>query len=348
MGGRSVQVIIPLAGKGTRLRPHTHLVPKPLIKVAGRPVLDWVMDRLEGLDVEELIFITGHLKEQVETYVRKRYTIPSRFIEQQVQDGTAGAVNLARPAIHGPVMIIFVDTIFDADLSVVTSSTDDGIIWAKEVEDYQRFGVVVTDAKGYMTKIVEKPKQPISKLANIGLYYVRAVDQMWQGIDHVLASPQNKGEWFLTDAFQWMIERGARIRTAEVAGWYDCGTVTTTLETNRILLEQQLPDGTLPGRASVGGKKRQTAARRFSPSVKIVEPVHIEADVVIEESTVGPHASIEAGTVIHGSVVKNAIVGQRCRIEHCQLDGAMLGDDVVVTGLRGAAALGSHSEVRAG
>ena len=343
-----MQVIIPLAGKGTRLRPLTYLVPKPLIKVAGRPVLDWVMDRLEGLDVEELIFITGHLKEQVETYVRKRYTIPSRFIEQKVQDGTAGAVNLARPAVHGPVMIIFVDTIFDADLSIVKGSTDDGIIWAKEVEDYQRFGVVVTDAKGYMTKIVEKPKEPVSKLANIGLYWIRAVDQMWQGIDHVLAAPKNKGEWFLTDAFQWMIEHGAKIRTAEVAGWYDCGTVETTLETNRILLEQQLPDAKLPGRTSAGARRRRTAARRFSPSVKIVEPVHIDADVVIEESTVGPNASIEAGTVVHGSVVMNAIIGQRCRIEHCQLDGAMLGDDVTVTGLRGAAALGAHSEVRAG
>jgi len=342
-----VQVIIPLAGKGTRLRPLTHLVPKPLIKVAGRPVMDWVMDRLEGLDVEELIFITGHLKEQVEAYARKRYPIPSRFIEQKVQDGTAGAVNLARPAVHGPVMIIFVDTVFDADLSVVKGSADDGIIWAKEVEDYQRFGVVVTDAKGYMTKIVEKPKQPISKLANIGLYWIKAVDQMWRGIDHVLAAPQNKGEWFLTDAFQWMIERGARIRTAEVDGWYDCGTVATTLETNRILLEKQLPDGKA-GEGATGQRKRKTAGRKFSPSVKIVEPVYIEADVVLEESTVGPNVSVEAGTVVHGSVVTNAIIGRNCRIEHCRLDGAMLGDDVVVTGLHGGAALGSHSEVRAG
>ena len=340
-----MQVIIPLAGKGTRLRPHTHLVPKPLIKVAGRPVMDWVMDRLEGLDVEELIFITGHLKDQVEAYARKRYPIPSRFIEQRVQDGTAGAVHLARPVVHGPVMIIFVDTVFDADLSIVQRSTDDGIIWAKEVEDYQRFGVVVTDAQGYMTKIIEKPREPVSKLANIGLYWIRAVDQLWEGIDHVLGAPSNKGEWYLTDAFQWMIERGARIRTAEVTGWYDCGTVAATLETNRILLEKEMPGG--PSAAG-GPRRRTTASRRVSPSVTIVEPVHIDEDVVIEESTVGPNASIEAGTVIHGSVVTNAIVGRSCRIEHCRLDGAMLGDDVVVTGLRGSATLGSHSEVRAG
>ena len=112
-----MQVIIPLAGKGTRLRPHTHLVPKPLLKVAGRPVMDWVMDRLEGLDITELIFITGHLKEQVEEFARTRYRIPSRFIEQKVQDGTAGAINLARPYVTGPVLIIFVDTVFEADLT---------------------------------------------------------------------------------------------------------------------------------------------------------------------------------------------------------------------------------------
>ena len=152
-----MQVIIPLAGKGTRLRPHTHLVPKPMLKVAGRPVMDWVMDRLDGLDVTELIFITGHLKEQVEAYARARYKIPSRFIEQKVQDGTAGAVNLARPYVKEPVLIIFVDTVFEADLTLINRTDADGIIWAKEVEDYQRFGVVVTDAKGYMTRIVEKP-----------------------------------------------------------------------------------------------------------------------------------------------------------------------------------------------
>jgi CTP:phosphocholine cytidylyltransferase-like protein len=171
-----MQVIIPLAGKGTRLRPHTHLIPKPMLKVAGRPVMDWVMDRLDGLNVEELIFITGHLKEQVEAYTRQRYPVKSSYIEQKVQDGTAGAINLARPLIHGPAMIIFVDTVFEADLTLAERTQADGIIWAKEVEDFQRYGVVVTDSAGYMTKIVEKPSEPISKLANIGLYYMRNVD----------------------------------------------------------------------------------------------------------------------------------------------------------------------------
>ena len=322
-----MQVIIPLAGKGTRLRPHTHLTPKPLLKVAGRPVMDWVMDRLAGLDVSELIFVTGHLKEQVEAYARARYSIPSRFIEQTVQDGTAGAVNLARPFVREPVLIIFVDTVFEADLTLINRSDADGIIWAKEVDDYQRFGVVVTDAQGYMTRIVEKPTIPVSKLANIGLYYIRAVDSLWQGIDQVLASPKNKGEYYLTDAFQWMIEHGKRILTAEVGGWYDCGAPGTLLETNDTLL-------------------RLGAARRVEfPGVTIHDPVYIEDGVTIERSEVGPNVSLEAGTRVSDSRLRNTIVGRAATLRGVTLDGALLGNNVVLDGVRGSATLGDDSEV---
>ncbi|HVD33228.1 MAG TPA: sugar phosphate nucleotidyltransferase, partial [Gemmatimonadales bacterium] len=324
-----MQVIIPLAGKGTRLRPHTHLVPKPMLKVAGRPVMDWVMDRLKGLDVTELIFITGHLKEQVEDFARSRYKIPSRFIEQKVQDGTAGAVNLARPYVKGPVLIIFVDTVFEADLTLINRTDADGIIWAKEVEDYQRFGVVVTDAQGYMTRIVEKPSTPISKLANIGLYYIRSVDSLWQGIDHVLANPANKGEWYLTDAFQWMIEHKKRILTAEVGGWYDCGKLDTLLETNEILL-------------------RKGAARRVDfPGVTVHDPVYIEDGVTIERSEIGPNVSLESGTRVTDSRLRNTIVGRDAKLNRVELDGSLLGNGVVVEGLRGSTTLGDHSEVTA-
>ena len=325
-----MQVIIPLAGKGTRLRPHTHLVPKPLLKVAGRPVMDWVMDRLEGLDVEELIFITGHLKEQVEQYARTRYSIPSRFIEQKVQDGTAGAVNLARPHVHGPILIIFVDTVFEADLTLINRSDADGIIWAKEVEDYQRFGVVVTNAQGYMTRIVEKPSTPISKLANIGLYYIRDVEALWAGIDHVLTSPANRGEFFLTDAFQHMIEHGRRILTAEVGGWYDCGKLDTLLETNETLL------------------RKGYARRREFPGVTVIDPVLIEDGVVVERSTIGPNVTLEAGTRVADSTLEHTLVGRDALITASSLRASLLGDGVVVDRLSGSASLGNHSEVRGG
>jgi glucose-1-phosphate thymidylyltransferase len=322
-----MQVIIPLAGKGTRVRPHTHLVPKPLLKVAGRPVMDWVMDRLEGLAIEELIFITGHLKEQVEAYARSRYPIPSRFIEQKVQDGTAGAINLARPFVHGPVLIIFVDTVFEADLTLINRVDADGIIWAKEVEDYQRFGVVVTDRDGYMTKIVEKPSTPISKLANIGLYYIRDVESLWKGIDATLASPANKGEHYLTDAFQWMIEQGRRILTAEVGGWYDCGKLDSFLETNEILL------------------RKGAARRRDFPGVTIHDPVLIEDGVTIEASTIGPNVTIEAGARITGSTLRNTIVGRDAVIGDSTLDQSMLGNRARVAGLHGSVSLGDDAEV---
>ena len=322
-----MQVIIPLAGKGTRVRPHTHLVPKPMLKVAGRPVMDWVMDRVVELDVSELIFITGHLKEQVEAYASGRYGYPCRFIEQRVQDGTAGAVNLARPFITEPILIIFVDTVFEADLTVINRADADGIIWAKEVEDYQRFGVVVTDDRGFMTRIVEKPSDPISKLANIGLYYIRDVESLWRGIDHTLAAPANKGESFLTDAFQWMIEHGKRILTAEVGGWYDCGKLDTFLETNEILL-------------------RKGAARRGAyPGVTLIEPVLIEDGVSIAQSTIGPNVTIERGTTIVESTIAHALLGRDCRITDSALTHSMLGNRVSVTGFTGRLSVSDDSTI---
>ena len=217
---RAMKVIIPLAGKGTRLRPHTHLTPKPMLKVAGKPVISYLLDDLKSLGgIEQIIYITGHLKEKVEEYARKDYDFPAVFVEQTVQNGTATAVDLARPYVDQPVLIIFVDTIFDADLSLVQHSTDaDGIIWVKEVEDYQRFGVVVTDANGFMTKIVEKPTTPISKRANIGLYYIKNWKLLYEGISYVMKQPSNKGEYYLTDAFQYMIEHGAKIKVVDVEG----------------------------------------------------------------------------------------------------------------------------------
>jgi glucose-1-phosphate thymidylyltransferase len=246
-----------------------------------------------------------------------------------VQDGTAGAVNLARPHVKGPVLIIFVDTVFEADLTLINRTDADGIIWAKEVEDYQRFGVVVTDAKGYMTRIIEKPSTPISKLANIGLYYIRDVDSLWKGIDHVLANPANKGEWYLTDAFQWMIEHGKRILTAEVGGWYDCGKLDTLLETNEILM-------------------RKGASRRVEfPGVTIHDPVYIEEGARIEASEIGPNVSLEAGTVVEDSRLQNTIVGRDAKLSRVVLDGSLLGNRVVVDGLQGSVTLGDDSEVTA-
>jgi glucose-1-phosphate thymidylyltransferase len=328
-----MKVIIPLAGKGTRLRPHTHTVPKPMLKVAGKPVMDYVMDDVAKLpDVQQVVYITGHLKETVERHARDKYPIPGVFVEQVVQDGTAGAVALAKPYVDQPVLIIFVDTIFDADLSVIPGSTDDGIIWTKEVEDYQRFGVVVTDANGHMTKIVEKPKEPISKRANIGLYYIRNWKLLYEGIAHTLASPKNKGEWFLTDAFQYMIDKGAKIRVIDVAGWYDAGKLDTLLDTNRVMLEK--------GRASMPATG--------CTNVAVQEPVRIEEGAEVVDSYVGPNVVIGKGSVVRNCTLRDTIVGEGTTLTGCVLHDSMIGDRVHAEGVTGAVSLGDDAEVRQG
>jgi glucose-1-phosphate thymidylyltransferase len=331
-----VKVIIPLAGKGTRLRPHTHLTPKPMLKVAGKPVMAYVMDDVQKLgDVEQVVYITGHLKERVEEYARATVAIPSVFVEQKVQDGTAGAVALARPYVDQPVLIIFVDTIFDADLSVIHRSDADGIIWTKEVEDYQRFGVVVTDAAGYMTRIVEKPKTPVSRRANIGLYYIRNWKLLFEGIDHVLKQPTNQGEYYLTDAFQYMIDKGAKISVIDVEGWYDAGKVETLLDTNRVMLSTER-----------GGRGRARRPATVPPGVRLVDPVYIEDGVTLVDATIGPNVSLGSGAVVERSTLRDTIVGERARLTGCHLTDSLVGSEVVLDGVRGSVSIGDHSEVR--
>jgi glucose-1-phosphate thymidylyltransferase len=329
-----MKVIIPLAGKGTRLRPHTYLVPKPMLKIAGKPVMDYILDDLRTLgNVEQVIYVTGHLKEKVEEHARKDYAdLPAVFVEQKVQDGTAGAVKLAQPYVDQDVLIIFVDTIFETDLSVIRNTDADGIMWVKEVEDYQRFGVVVTDKDGNMTKIVEKPSTPISKRANIGLYYVKNWKLLFEGIDYVLKQPTNKGEYYLTDAFQYMIDKGAKIKVIDVEGWYDAGKLDTLLDTNRTVLSK--------------GKARRP--KNVEQSVTIHDPVYIEDNVTMSNSVIGPNVSIGAGSKVEGSTLTDTIVGQRATLKGSQLRNSLLGDDVLVEGLKGELTVTDHSEIRGG
>ena len=327
-----MKVVIPLAGKGTRLRPHTYVTPKPLLNVGGRPVMSYIMDDLKELGVSEVVFVTGHLGDKVQDYVAREYPeFTAHYVEQKVQDGTAGAVGLAREFIDEDVLILFVDTIFDADLSIIRDLPEDvaGIMWVKEVEDYQRFGVVVTDDKGFMKRIVEKPKDPISKLANIGLYYIRDWKLLFQGIQDVLDSTKGAGqEYYLTDAFQYMIDRGSKILTVEVDGWYDAGKPETLLETNRHLLE------TGRGRAPDGGR-----------GVKVHEPVRAEEGVTLENCEIGPNVTLMTGASVKGSRIRDSIVGANTTIEDSELHDSLIGESCVLRGARGSLSIVDHSEV---
>jgi glucose-1-phosphate thymidylyltransferase len=302
-----------------------------MLKIAGKPVMAYILEDLERLGgVDQVIYVTGHLKEKVEQYARTQFKLPAAFVEQTVQDGTAGAVKLAQPYVDQDVLIIFVDTIFETDLSVIKRTDADGIIWVKEVEDYQRFGVVVTDKDGNMTKIVEKPDTPISKRANIGLYYVKNWKLLYEGIDHVLNQPKNKGEYYLTDAFQYMIDKGAKLKVIDVEGWYDAGKLDTLLETNRIVLDK-------------GAARRPT---NVEASVTIHDPVYIEDDVTITNSTIGPNVTLGKGSRVESSTLTDTIVGSKGTIRHSQLHNSLIGDEVVIEGLRGELTVADHSEIR--
>ncbi len=241
-----MHVIIPAAGFGTRLRPHTWSKPKPLVSVAGKPILGHVLDSIAPLHPEKVIFITGYLGDQIREYVERQYTFPSAFVHQGEMKGQAHAIQLARDEVSGPVLIAFADTIFATDLSILEQTDADGVIFVKEVDKPQAFGIVELDGDR-IRRIIEKPADPPTNLAVAGIYYFRDSARLLAAIDEIMAAgKQTKGEFYLTDAIQVMIDDGARIEAATMDLWLDCGRPETLLETNRVLLARMDGDMTAP------------------------------------------------------------------------------------------------------
>jgi glucose-1-phosphate thymidylyltransferase len=319
-----MKAIIPLAGKGTRLLPHTHVTPKPLINVAGLPVMSYILDDIIDLGIQEVVFVVGYLREAIEAYVAEAYPeITAHYVLQDIQDGTAGAVALAEPFIDDEVLILFVDTISDADLARAHSvdKNTGGIIWVKEVEDYQRYGVILTDENDHMVSIVEKPPEPISNLANIGIYYIREWQLLFEGIARTLASEAGpSGEFYLTDAFQHMVDQGSKIQIVPVNDWYDCGKLETLIDTNRYLLERD--------RAEV---EDSAVVERSN----IIEPVRIESDAYIIDCTIGPNVTVGSGARIEESKLTDTMVGRNSVIEKSDLTGSLVGSNSQVRFSRG-------------
>jgi glucose-1-phosphate thymidylyltransferase len=329
-----MKAVIPLAGKGTRLRPHTLHTPKPLLKVAGKPVLAYILDDLVALGVEEIVFIVGYLREAVEEWISREYPqLGAHYVLQEVQDGTAGAIALAEPFIDEDLLIIFADAVLEVDYGLARTLGQEygAVIWAKEVEDYQRFGVIVTNDDGTMQTIVEKPSEPISKLANIGLYYVREHELLFEGVRHTLgAEPGPSGEYYLTDAFQYMVDHGSRLITAPVDGWWDAGKPETLLETNEHLIASRR-GGIDPG-ASLEG-------------VEIVEPVRVEAGVVVRGGRLGPNVTLEAGTVVEHSELRHTVVGSGANIAQARLHDSILGAHTHISGVSGSLRVADYAVV---
>lgn len=319
--------IILLAGLGTRLRPHTYSKPKPLIPVAGKPVLGHILDRLAGLDITETIFIVGYLGDQIEKYVTLDYPhIRARYVEQTEMRGQAHAINLARAYIDQPVLIIFGDTIWETDFTRLARVQADGLIYVREVQDPRRFGVA-TLQNGCVTRFVEKPTTPVSNLAVVGVYYFRNWQAILRAIDEVMARDiQLKGEYFLADAMQLMIDAGARLEAETIPVWEDCGTREALLKTNRYLLDQR------------------GYTRRIAGSV-ILPPVYISDSAEIINSIVGPYVSVSDGAVIENSIVRDCIISENAHIENRVMEQSLIGKDARVRGTFQRMNVGDSSEI---
>ena len=232
-------------------------------------------------------------------------------LEYHEATGTGGAVHLARSLVHGPVLILFADSLFDADLGAIERIEADGVTWVREVEHYQRFGIILTDEAGFMTDVIEKPENCDSRLANIGRFYMRDWQALFEGLERLVAGPAVDGEWYLTYACRDMLQRGRRIATAPVTGWYDCGKLDALLETNRHILENG-----------------QAFCPALPANARVTPPVRIAEDVVLERCEIGPNVCIESGSVPRSSVVRNSLIGQGCQIHDSRILGSLLGDAV--------------------
>jgi glucose-1-phosphate thymidylyltransferase len=322
-----MKVIIPLAGFGTRLRPHTYTKPKPLISVAGKAVLGHILDKLADVEMEEIIFILGYLGDQIRDYVTAHYDFPALFVEQTDLKGQAHAIYLAKEHVAGPVLILFVDTIFDTDLGALKSEPSDGILWVKEVEDPRRFGVVVTE-KGFITRLVEKPRTPVSNLAVIGLYYIKDSAMLMDCIAELMAKDiKTQGEYFLADALQLMIDRGSKFVARTVEVWEDCGKPETVLHTNRYLLEH-------------GG-----AQELKTDNSVLISPVYIEKSAVVKDSVIGPYVSVAGGATITRSIIRDSIINENAHIEDANLSQSLIGKDAVVRDSAQRLNVGDSSQV---
>ncbi|MCX7622843.1 MAG: sugar phosphate nucleotidyltransferase [Thermomicrobium sp.] len=322
-----MHVVIPVAGLGTRLRPHTWSKPKPLVTVAGKPILGHVLDRLLQLPLERVVFVTGYLGEQIEDYVRSHYRFDAVFVEQPEPLGQSHALLQAKGLIDGPTLVVFPDLIFDADLESLVSCPWDGVVFVKEVDDPRRFGIVVIE-DGRIVRLIEKPQKPISNLAVVGVYYFRDFAELVDAIEQQIAEDRRRGnEYYLAEAIQILIDRGRTIVAQPVTVWEDCGTVEALLQTNRFLLE------------------RQANAPPTFPTAVVVPPVVIDPTATLQHAVVGPYVSIGPGAVVSHAIVTDSIIDEGATITAVMLHRSIVGRRARVVGDFLRVNVGDSSEI---
>lgn len=309
-----MDVILPVAGLGTRLRPQTWSKPKPLVSVAGKPILAHVLDRVMPVDPGQLVFITGFLGEQIEAWARANYDVPLAFVEQPEMLGQTDAIVRTRHLVDGDALILFPDMIFEAEFSGLANVDADAVMFTKEVEDPSALGIAVVEG-GRIVKLVEKPQEPISNLAVIGIYYVKRMAELYAAIDEQMARGiKLKNEYFIADAIQLMIDGGAKVITMPVTEWEDCGSVENLLSTNRYLLDRDRPLG----------RQRDGAV--------IVPPSVVAESATLERAVVGPYASVGEGVTIRDAVVRDAVLEDGATVEAAIVEHSIVGRKATVRG----------------
>lgn len=315
MSDETLKIVIPMAGLGTRLRPHTWSKPKQLIGLAGKTVLGHVLDTFSSLPASqeiELINIVGYLGDQIEAYIREQYPdLTCHYVEQENPMGQSHAIFLARQHLQGPMLMVFADTLIETDLSFLSHEPADAVAWVKPVSDPRRFGVAEVGSDGWVKRLVEKPEDKSNNLAVVGFYYFKHSEDLISAIEEqIRQNVQLKGEFFLADAVNIMLQRGLRMRVQQVETWLDAGTSEALLETNHYLLDNGHDN---------------CPELEVRDSVVIVPPVFIHPSAKLEQCVIGPYTSVGENCYVRSSVIRNSILEEEAQVWDAVLENSLIG-----------------------
>lgn len=330
-----MKIIVPMAGRGSRLRPHTLTVPKPLIPIAGKPIVQRLVEdivKVCGQKVEEIAFIIGDFGKETEDHLKRvaeGLGANGSIYYQDEPLGTAHAIMCAKESMTGTVVVAFADTLFRADFTLDTSV--EGVIWTKAVEDPSAFGVVKFDEEGFITDFVEKPKEFVSDLAIIGIYFFKDGDNLRNELQYLLDNNiTDRGEYQLTDALENMKQKGVKFKPGKVDEWMDCGNKDVTVDTNNRIL------------GFVKDEEDLIADDVVLENSEIIEPCYIGKGVVLRNSTVGPNVSVGNGTVIENCKINTSIIQEDSVVSNLNLENSMIGNKAVLDGKFKSISLGDY------
>lgn len=331
-----MKIIVPMAGRGSRLRPHTLTVPKPLIPIAGKPIVQRLVEdiaKVAGKNIEEIAFVIGDFGEEVkESLIKIAESLGAKgsVYTQDQPLGTAHAIKCAEDSMQGDVVVAFADTLFRADFVLDTES--DGVIWVKSVEDPSAFGVVKLDNNGYITDFVEKPQEFVSDLAIIGIYYFKSAEKLMNEINYVIDNDiTHGGEYQLTDCLENLKQKGNKFALGKVNDWMDCGNKNVTVETNSKILEYEKET-----------YSQYPASAKIENSL-IIPPCFIGEGAVITNSKIGPFVSVGNGTKINNSNINHTLIQEDSSVENANLHNSMLGNSATYRGVSREISLGDYS-----